>query len=259
MTQTLPLSLTLGSANAGKLIGYTVLALDRTEYAAFTLATEGDVPGTYYALDGYVAPDAGGYLVVSESDDGDPAVLTAMVETDIEPSGLTALAVVDANVDAIKLVTDAIDVSAVTITTTNNAGELTIKRSATFTATVSGLTIPSDWLAVIWTVKGAASDDDDDAVCQVRVSNPAELTDGLQRIDGGLPTGLSLTAADGSATVNQPGGSVALALKAAATAVLDPRGDGVWDLKVLRPPAGEADELTTGTADIVYTVTHART
>lgn len=85
MTQTLPLSLGLGAANAGKLIGYTVLNLDRTEYAAFALATESDVPGTYYALGGYVAPDAGGYLVVSESDGGDPAVLTAMVEGDIEP------------------------------------------------------------------------------------------------------------------------------------------------------------------------------
>jgi hypothetical protein len=40
MTQTLPLSLALGAANTGKLIGYTVLNLDRTEYAAFALATE---------------------------------------------------------------------------------------------------------------------------------------------------------------------------------------------------------------------------
>ena len=40
MTQLLPLSLVLGSANTGKLIGYSVLDLDRTEYAAFALATE---------------------------------------------------------------------------------------------------------------------------------------------------------------------------------------------------------------------------
>ena len=161
--------------------------------------------------------------------------------------------------DAIQAIIDGIDTSAVTVTTSNNAGKLTIERTATFAATVSGLAIPADWLAVIWTVKGAASDDDDDAVLQVRVSNPAVvLTDGLQRIEGVAPSG-SLTIASGSCTVNQAGGTVVLALKAAATAALTVRGGAAWDLRVLRPPTGEADELTTGTADIVYTVTHART
>jgi hypothetical protein len=88
MTQPLPLSLGLGAANAGKLIGYTVLNLDRSVYAAFALATESAVAGTYYALGGYSAPDAGGYLVVSESDGGDPAVLTALAEVDIDPKVL---------------------------------------------------------------------------------------------------------------------------------------------------------------------------
>lgn len=107
MTQTLPLSLTLGSANAGKLIGYTVLALDRTEYAVFALATESAVAGTYYALGGYAAPDAGGYLVVSESDGGDPAVLTAMVETDIEPSSAN---VTQVNGNAVESSSDGVQV-----------------------------------------------------------------------------------------------------------------------------------------------------
>lgn len=49
MTQLLPLSLTLGSGNTAKLIGFSVLNLDRTEYAAFTLATESAVLGTYSA------------------------------------------------------------------------------------------------------------------------------------------------------------------------------------------------------------------
>ena len=177
----------------------------------------------------------------------------------LAPSGGTpADGSVDAILDAIRAVTDEVDVSAVTVTTTNNAGEVTIKRSASFAATVSGLSIPADWLAVIWTVKGAASDDDDDAVIQVRASNPAAASDGLLVIESNAPGG-SLSASSGYVTVDQPGGSVALALKAAATAVLAARGDAVWDLRVLRPPAGEADELTTGTADVVYTVTHART
>ncbi len=86
MTQTLPLSIVLGSANTGKIIGYTVLNLNRSEYAAFAIATESDVSGTYYALGGYAAPDAGGYVVVSESDGLLPATLTALAEVDIEPN-----------------------------------------------------------------------------------------------------------------------------------------------------------------------------
>jgi len=88
MTQTLPLSIVLGPANTGKLIGYTVLHLDRTVFAAFALVTESDVPGTYYAAGGYSAPDAGGYVVVSESDGGDPATLTPLAEAGIESSSV---------------------------------------------------------------------------------------------------------------------------------------------------------------------------
>lgn len=83
MSQTLPLSIITNRTSL--LLGYTVLNLDRTEYAAFALATESAVPGTYYAAGGYAAPDAGGYVVISESDGGDPAVLTPLEETDIDP------------------------------------------------------------------------------------------------------------------------------------------------------------------------------
>lgn len=205
-------------------------------------------------------------LAEAPSGSGLTAQETANAVHNLAPTGTPAVESIGKHIDdllaaaaAIQAITDNIDVTDVTVTTSNNAGELTIERTATFAATVSGLAIPADWLAVIWTVKGAASDDDDDAVLQVRVSNPAVvLTDGLQRIEGVAPSG-SLTIASGSCTVNQAGGTVVLALKAAATAALTVRGGAAWDLRVLRPPTGEADELTTGTADIVYTVTHART
>lgn len=85
MTQTLPLSIVTN--RTGLLLGYTVLNLARTEYAAFTTTgvVESSVPGTYYKTGGYSAPDAGGYVVVSESDGGNPAVLTALAEAAIEP------------------------------------------------------------------------------------------------------------------------------------------------------------------------------
>lgn len=259
----------LGTTLTETVAGYLAAAFKKF----FNVATP---TGTANSLPDAVAGAAGGVAIVgSEMGLANDAItagkfdeLTAFPLKSAD-SGSTKVARVGADsdtletlsdqLDAIQAITDAIDTSAVTVTTSNNAGKLTIERTATFAATVSGLAIPADWLAVIWTVKGAASDDDDDAVLQVRVSNPAVvLTDGLQRIEGVAPSG-SLTIASGSCTVNQAGGTVVLALKAAATAALTVRGGAAWDLRVLRPPTGEADELTTGTADIVYTVTHART
>lgn len=264
--------ITGGSATEGRrgLYHYRLASADLSlyQYVATFSTVDSSVDQQDVAAIGIVVPDA---LVSSRAAIGEApteAEIVAAIDANstrladiLEDTGTTVpavLAVVDANVDAIKLKTDALDTSAVTITTTNDAGEITIKRSASFAATVSGLSIPADWLAVIWTVKGAASDDDDDAVLQVRASNPTAPTDGLLVIESNAPD-VSLSASSGSVTVDQPGRSVALALKAAATTVLAARGDVVWDLRVLRPPAGEADELTTGTADIVYTVTHTRT
>jgi hypothetical protein len=157
-------------------------------------------------------------------------------------------------IDDIGAVTAQIDTSAVTVATSNDAGELTIQRSATFAATVSGLTIPSNWTAMLWTLKDSETQADTEAILQVRESNSHAGTDGLQRILGSAPTIQGLTAAAAALTVNQVAGTVAISVAASATVKL--YTGRVWDLKVLYG-SGAAEQLATGTAEIVYTVTHA--
>lgn len=85
MAQTVPLVAQLGAGSTGLAIGYTVLNLDRTVYAAFstTGVGESDVPGTYYVRGGVAVPDAGGYIVVGESG-------TDLVEVSVDPTVLVA-------------------------------------------------------------------------------------------------------------------------------------------------------------------------
>jgi hypothetical protein len=81
MTQTLPLTIVLGSAYTGLAIGYRVLNLDRTVYSAFTTTAvaETDVVGTYAVSGGVVAPNAGGYVIAGTA-------LLDYAETVIEPA-----------------------------------------------------------------------------------------------------------------------------------------------------------------------------
>jgi hypothetical protein len=82
MTQTLPLTIVLGSAYTGLVIGYRVLNLNRTSYSAFTTASvaETAVAGTYAVSGGVVAPNAGGYVIAGTA-------LLDYAETVIEPTG----------------------------------------------------------------------------------------------------------------------------------------------------------------------------
>ena len=90
MTQRLPLLMELGASKAGLQIGYAVMRLDYTVYSPFTVdgVIETDTPGTYVVLDGYAAPDEGGYVAVYESDGGDPPVLTPIARGTI-PSAIS--------------------------------------------------------------------------------------------------------------------------------------------------------------------------
>lgn len=85
MTQTLPLTMELGSAYTGLAIGYRVLNLDRTVYSAFTTTSvaETAVAGTYAVSGGIVAPNAGGYVIVGTA-------ATDYRETVIEPAAASS-------------------------------------------------------------------------------------------------------------------------------------------------------------------------
>lgn len=148
----------------------------------------------------------------------------------------------------------AIDTTAVTITPANNAGHLTITAARTFEATISGLTIPANWVTALWTLKTDDSRPDVAALVQLRETNPAALSDGLQRLNGAaLPSGV--TAAAGSLTVNQAGGSVVVWLSDEVTARLGKATGIGWDVKFI-DAAGDSDGAD-GTADVALTETKA--
>jgi hypothetical protein len=167
---------------------------------------------------------------------------------------LAALAVVDANVDAIKLITDDLDVSAVTQVAASSAGHLTITAGLTFSEAVTGLTIPADWVTAIWTLKHSELQADTAAVIQLRVSNPADGDDGLQRLNGAT-VAVPITAADGTLTVTQASGRIDIYLTDEMTALLSKATGLGWDVKFI-----DADDDSTGrrgTADVVFTETMA--
>ena len=144
-----------------------------------------------------------------------------------------------------------LDFTAVNLVATSNAGEITIKRTLTLAAVVSGLTIPADWTACYWTVKRSVDDADADAMVQILVSNPGDPDDGVQVLMG---TALE-DESDGSLVVNQALGTVTIALGDASTALLDDAVELVWDVKV-HSPSGKT-QPGTGTAIITTAVTRA--
>lgn len=169
---------------------------------------------------------------------------------------LDEIAVIGANVDAIKAVTDDLDVTAVTQVAASNAGHLTITAGLTFDESVSGLTISADWWAAIWTLKANVRDADTAALVQLRVTNPAAVTDGLQRVNGAAPAA-PITAADGELSVNQAGGSITIWLSDELTALLAAAVDLGWDVKFIDLADDSSGQR--GTADVVLTETRATT
>ena len=144
-----------------------------------------------------------------------------------------------------------LDFTAVNLVATSNAGEITIKRTLNLVAVVSGLTIPADWTACYWTVKRSTDDPDAEALVQILESNPGDGDDGVQVLAGEAVEDGS----DGSLTVNQAGGTVAIVLGDASTALLEDAVELVWDVKV-HAPAGKT-QPGAGTASIATAVTRA--
>ncbi len=142
-----------------------------------------------------------------------------------------------------------LDFTAVNLVTASNAGEITIKRTLTLAAVVSGLTIPADWTACYWTVKRSTDHADVAALIQILVSNPPDAEDGLLTLVGAAPDDNSA----GSIVVNQALGTVTIALDAASTAALEDAVELVWDVKVHTP--GAKTQPGAGTATITTAVT----
>jgi len=189
------------------------------------------------------------------SDPADQSTVEAAITAATSPlATAAALAVVDANVDAVKLITDTLDVSAVTQVAASNAGHLTITAARTFNEPVTGLTIPATWVTALWTLKADASRADTAALVQLRETNPAALTDGLVRLNGAAVAS-PLTAASGALTVTQASGRIDIYLTDELTALLDDATGLGWDVKFI-DAAGDSTGYS-GTSDVVLTETKA--
>lgn len=133
----------------------------------------------------------------------------------------------------------------------SSAGTLTIIRYVTFSATISGLTIPSDWAAVYLTMKSDVSDIDTGASLQILKSNPSGGGDGLLRLNGA-----AATLSQASLTVNQAGGTVGIDIMDDVTGLISTQSSLSYDIKALR--SGSRSQLiTNGSVLISWTATRA--
>lgn len=140
--------------------------------------------------------------------------------------------------------------TAASTTAAVSGSTLTITAATTYSATLTGLTIPADWLDMWFTVKDDDSKADSASVVQIHKSNPADAAnDGLVYLNGAAGT-----KADGSLTVDQAAGTVAIRIEATATDDLTRQSGAGYDVKVQSTAAG-VTLLTEGTCNIQMTET----
>lgn len=256
-------------------------------YAGLTLAaqlidTAGDAVGSEVTT-GFVEIGGGDYMWsatipddhqggVLIYEDGTPESVLASASINPAPaSGLTAQETANAvhnlapedspaagsigdKLNHIKAITDALDVTAVTQVVASLAGHLTITVGLTFDEGVTGLTIPADWVTALWTLKNNARDADTAALVQLRATNPAAGTDGLQRLNGAALVA-PITAADGELAVTQATGRIDVWLSDEMTVMLGAATAIGWDVKFIDAAGDSIGQR--GTADVVLTETKA--
>jgi len=130
---------------------------------------------------------------------------------------------------------------------------LNITIGATYKATLTGLTIASNWSKIYLTVKTRSSDADSAAVVQVQES-VAGTGDGLLRLNGAAVSAGSTSG--GALTVSQAGGTVAITLTDETTLQLVAGYGLAYDVKEVRAD-GESYALTSGEWNNVETPTKA--
>jgi hypothetical protein len=107
--------------------------------------------------------------------------------------------------------------------------QLAIKKATSFDVTVTGMTIPSNWSKVYWTVKSGTGDADSAAILQIVKTNGGGAGDGLLYLNGSAATGHE---SEGSLTVDQAGGNVTIAITDDYTALIN-AGTYTSDFKVI--------------------------
>ncbi len=139
--------------------------------------------------------------------------------------------------------------SAAATTAAVSGSTLAITARATYSATLTGLTINAAWEKIWLTFKRGAGDTDARSIMQILVSNPGVGTDGLLYLNGAAGV-----AAQAALVVNQAAGTIAITITDDATSNLTPRRMS-WDAKQL--VAAATTQLTAGAASVDYAITAA--
>jgi hypothetical protein len=170
----------------------------------------------------------------------------------IAAGAITAAAIATGAVDADALATDAVTEiwaassrtltqSAASVTTAVSGTTLTVTRTVSYAATLTGLTISATWSKILLTAKASTSDSDAAAQIQIQES-VAGTGDGLLYIDGKTPTVAGLVVGDASLTVDQAAGTIAIVIDDEATALMV-SGTYSYDVKCLLAD-GTSQQLT---------------
>ena len=139
-----------------------------------------------------------------------------------------ALAVVDANVDAIKVKTDALDNSAVTFVTAVNGTTITVLRGDTLSGALTDIGALTDYVSIDFTVKQNYSQTDDEAIIRIR-KNASGTDDGLLRFNGAAASSGLL----GSIAIDDlASGDITIALAASCTDDLS-TGTYIYDVQMI--------------------------
>ena len=121
--------------------------------------------------------------------------------------------------------------TAAQITAALSGSTLTLTNRVTFDAIITGLTIPATWTEIYLTAKENEDYPDARSILQIRKSNPGVGTDGIQYIM--RSEGNAVTRVYGSLTVNQPSGTITIAVRDDADFSNAPKST-VYDIKCIK-------------------------
>lgn len=186
---------------------------------------------------------------VKSADTGSTAIARVGADSDTLETLSDEIAVIDANVDAIKAKTDALDNSAVTFVTAVNGTTITVLRGDTLSGALTDIGALTDYVSIDFTVKQNYSQTDDEAIIRIR-KNASGTDDGLLRLNGA-----AATANLGSIAINDlASGDITITLAASCTDDLS-TGNYVYDVQMIT--ASAVDTLTYGKLTVSSDVTRA--
>lgn len=200
-------------------------------------------PDVYQLVTTIPAGQTGALIVYAASDP------TAFVVFDINPQALESSAA-DVWNYASRTLTSTVPGASLVATIAGTA--LSFIKADRFDVTITGLVIPPTWSKIYFTIKSSVSDTDNHSLIQIVKSNPGAGGDGLLYLNSSAAG----SASDGSLTVDQPGGNIAISLTDDAASQLSPGSNYVYDIKVITS-ASKSSLLTTGTASVGATPTLA--